>query len=214
MPEIDTTPKEWATLSARFQRQVWVIPPAVEQGEGDLSGKTTIVTEADTALGLECARQLCDLGISRLILAVRDEDSGLLARDELLSAFQYHHEPERTPAPAPPSFRERIASGQSVHDCDDYPPRLPLPRASPSPSPSPSPCLESIAHAQDEDGDGKWPPFKHAWLTKLNPHGTGIEVCQLGFARYQSITDLCRLRTGPGPARHLHQQSRLGQEGI
>ncbi|KAK7992992.1 hypothetical protein PG988_001786 [Apiospora saccharicola] len=56
-----------------FQRQFWVTPPPANRGEVDLSGKTAIVTEADSSLGLECARQLCELGISRLILAVSDK---------------------------------------------------------------------------------------------------------------------------------------------
>ncbi|KAK9423374.1 hypothetical protein SUNI508_04268 [Seiridium unicorne] len=47
--------------------------------------KTAIVTGSNTGIGLECARQLLDLGLSKLILAVRNEDKGHHARENLLS---------------------------------------------------------------------------------------------------------------------------------
>src|ERR1700722_2048369 len=50
-----------------------------------LSGKTIIVTGANTGLGFEAARQLLQLGTSTLILAVRDVAKGLRARTALLS---------------------------------------------------------------------------------------------------------------------------------
>ncbi|KAI1108312.1 putative short-chain dehydrogenase/reductase family protein [Nemania sp. NC0429] len=50
-----------------------------------LAGKTAIVTGANSGLGLECARQLLDGGLSRLILAVRDEGKGAAAREDLLT---------------------------------------------------------------------------------------------------------------------------------
>ncbi|KAI1434882.1 hypothetical protein GGR50DRAFT_659889 [Xylaria sp. CBS 124048] len=49
----------------------------------DLTGKTAIVTGSNRGIGLECARQLLDRGLSTLILAVRDERKGARARDEL-----------------------------------------------------------------------------------------------------------------------------------
>jgi len=50
-------------------------PPITRQNV-DLGGKTAIVTGSNVGIGLECARQLLDLGISKLILAVRSEDRG------------------------------------------------------------------------------------------------------------------------------------------
>ncbi|KAK8043495.1 NAD(P)-binding protein [Apiospora rasikravindrae] len=86
MPDFDTTPEQRATQGAFFKRQLRVTPPAVKPGEVDISGKTAIITGANTGLGFACARQLLDLGIARLILAVRNESSGQDARAELLGA--------------------------------------------------------------------------------------------------------------------------------
>ncbi|KAI0159864.1 retinol dehydrogenase 12 [Hypoxylon sp. FL1284] len=50
----------------------------------DLKGKTAVVTESNTGIGFECARQLLDLGIGKLIIAVRDEAKGQNAKRALL----------------------------------------------------------------------------------------------------------------------------------
>ncbi|RYC60419.1 hypothetical protein CHU98_g5770 [Xylaria longipes] len=52
---------------------------------GDLVGKTAIVTGSSSGIGLECARQLLDRGLGKLILAVRDEKKGAIAREDLAS---------------------------------------------------------------------------------------------------------------------------------
>ncbi|KAI1421684.1 hypothetical protein F5Y12DRAFT_766464 [Xylaria sp. FL1777] len=52
---------------------------------GDLVGKTAIVTGSSSGIGLECARQLLDRGLSKLILAIRDERKGALASEDLAS---------------------------------------------------------------------------------------------------------------------------------
>ncbi|KAI1125041.1 retinol dehydrogenase 12 [Nemania abortiva] len=52
---------------------------------GELAGKTAIVTGSNSGIGLECARQLLDKGLSKLILAVRDEGKGEIAREDLAS---------------------------------------------------------------------------------------------------------------------------------
>ncbi|KAI0526425.1 retinol dehydrogenase 12 [Xylaria bambusicola] len=51
----------------------------------DLVGKTAIVTGSSSGIGLECARQLLARGLSKLILAVRDEKKGAVAREDLMS---------------------------------------------------------------------------------------------------------------------------------
>ncbi|KAK5629538.1 hypothetical protein RRF57_005253 [Xylaria bambusicola] len=53
----------------------------------DLVGKTAIVTGSSSGIGLECARQLLARGLSKLILAVRDEKKGAIARDDLASGW-------------------------------------------------------------------------------------------------------------------------------
>ncbi|KAK8131614.1 NAD(P)-binding protein [Apiospora sp. TS-2023a] len=159
MPDFDTTPEQRATLMAFLRRQLWSAPLAVDKDEANLRGKTAIVTGANTGIGLACARQLYDLGITRLILAVRNTQAGLLARAELLGEPVHYdengHIPHPPPPPpsfleriasatgchdalddwplSPPGFRERIASREGVHDCDDYPPKPRGPAIPPAP---------------------------------------------------------------------------------
>jgi NAD(P)-dependent dehydrogenase (short-subunit alcohol dehydrogenase family) len=59
-----------------------VTPPSVHNV--NLNGKTAIVTGANTGIGFNCARQLLDLGLTKLIVAVRDEKKGHDARTQLL----------------------------------------------------------------------------------------------------------------------------------
>ncbi|KAI1458706.1 NAD(P)-binding protein [Annulohypoxylon moriforme] len=82
----DTPPEERATIRAVLWRQFFVTPPLVR--DVDLQGKTAIVTGSNGGLGFECARQLLDLGLSKLILAVRDELKGQKAATKLLSGRQ------------------------------------------------------------------------------------------------------------------------------
>lgn len=51
----------------------------------DLKGKATIVTGSNTGIGYECAAQLLNLGLSTLVLAVRDEAKREAGRKRLLS---------------------------------------------------------------------------------------------------------------------------------
>lgn len=76
---------EWRASQLHFYyRQLFITPPLVSRRDADLSGKTAIVTGANTGLGLEIARQLLDLGC-KVILAVRDEIKGERARQELIN---------------------------------------------------------------------------------------------------------------------------------
>ncbi|KAL7918079.1 hypothetical protein ACQKWADRAFT_324096 [Trichoderma austrokoningii] len=51
----------------------------------NLRGKTAIITGSNIGLGFECAGQLLDLGLSKLIIAVRSEAKGEEAKKLLLS---------------------------------------------------------------------------------------------------------------------------------
>ncbi|OTA57983.1 retinol dehydrogenase 12 [Hypoxylon sp. EC38] len=84
MAGFDTTPEKRATQRAFMKRQLFSNIPIVTRTEVDLQGKTAIITGSNTGLGLECARQLLDLGLSRLILAVRNESKGENAKKDLL----------------------------------------------------------------------------------------------------------------------------------
>ncbi|OAL66248.1 hypothetical protein A7C99_3356 [Trichophyton rubrum] len=74
-----------ATSLAFYHRQLFTTPPLASPDEVDLAGKTAIITGSNTGLGFECAQQLLDLGLSKLILAVRNETKGEDAREKLLS---------------------------------------------------------------------------------------------------------------------------------
>ena len=53
----------------------------------NLKGRTAIVTGASGGLGLECSRQFLQIGLSKLILAVRSTSKGESAREKLHSQF-------------------------------------------------------------------------------------------------------------------------------
>ncbi|ROV88730.1 hypothetical protein VMCG_10069 [Cytospora schulzeri] len=66
----------------RFWRQQYSFKPQQVRGVS-LQGKTAIVTGSNTGVGFETCRQLLDLGLSRLILAVRNEEKGKAAAHKL-----------------------------------------------------------------------------------------------------------------------------------
>ncbi|RDA83526.1 hypothetical protein CP532_4148 [Ophiocordyceps camponoti-leonardi (nom. inval.)] len=77
------TPEKEASLSQYFYRQFFGKTPTLTRNDVDLGGKTAIVTGSNTGLGLEVARQLLDLGLTNLIMAVRDVSKGESARQHL-----------------------------------------------------------------------------------------------------------------------------------
>ncbi|KAK1774374.1 hypothetical protein QBC45DRAFT_397120 [Copromyces sp. CBS 386.78] len=79
--KFNVTPSQQASLP-RFLYQQFTCRPKPVTGV-NLNGKTAIVTGSNTGVGLETARQLLDLGISRLILAVRNEAKGAAAAANL-----------------------------------------------------------------------------------------------------------------------------------
>ncbi|KAF3061439.1 Retinol dehydrogenase 14 [Daldinia childiae] len=82
----DITPEKEASKLQFLRRQFFGAPPEVSRHDVDLSGKTAVVTEANSGIGLECVRQLLDLGLSKLIIVVRDEVKGEAARKTLTAA--------------------------------------------------------------------------------------------------------------------------------
>lgn len=72
-----------ASIGRFFYRQLF-LTPAIPH-DMSLKGKTAIVTGSNTGIGLETARQLLDLGLSKLILAVRNESKGQRASTKLSS---------------------------------------------------------------------------------------------------------------------------------
>ncbi|KAM0546757.1 hypothetical protein ACHAPJ_010685 [Fusarium lateritium] len=79
----DITPEKRATALSFLRRQFFRKTSVVTKAEVDLSGKTAIVTGANVGLGFECSRQLLELGVSKLILAVRNIAKGEAALERL-----------------------------------------------------------------------------------------------------------------------------------
>lgn len=77
---LDQPPEKRATQSEFCKRQLFVKSPVILPSEVDLAGKTAIITGSSTGISLESSRQLLDLGLSRLILAVWSDSKGDAAR--------------------------------------------------------------------------------------------------------------------------------------
>ncbi|KAI3321028.1 retinol dehydrogenase 12 [Xylariaceae sp. AK1471] len=74
--------KKRASLGSFLYRQIFITPTVPHNV--NLKGKTAIVTGSNTGIGLDCARQLLDLGTSKLIIAVRNSSKAERARENLL----------------------------------------------------------------------------------------------------------------------------------
>ncbi|KGO64139.1 Short-chain dehydrogenase/reductase SDR [Penicillium italicum] len=79
--EFDISPEKQANVPRFFYHQLTVKPVTVEGVS--LAGKTALVTGSNTGVGLETSRQLLDLGLSKLVLAVRSEERGQTAKQKL-----------------------------------------------------------------------------------------------------------------------------------
>jgi len=72
---------------AFLYRQFFVTPPPPSSGTS-LVGKTGIITGSNIGLGYYAASQVLSLGLSRLIMAVRNTTKGEAARKSLLAALE------------------------------------------------------------------------------------------------------------------------------
>ncbi|RYP01054.1 hypothetical protein DL763_000475 [Monosporascus cannonballus] len=79
--DFDISPQKEGSIPSYLYRQLFFTPREVTNV--NLEGKTAIVTGSNCGVGLECCRQLLDLGISKLILAVRSQTRGQAAAAEL-----------------------------------------------------------------------------------------------------------------------------------
>lgn len=73
------------TRMLQFWKQQASYKPVEVRGV-DLHGQTAITIGSNTGVGFHTARQLLDLGLTRLILAVRDENKGNAAASQLTEA--------------------------------------------------------------------------------------------------------------------------------
>ena len=76
------------TYTGFFYRQIFVTPSLITPSTRSLVGSTGIVTGSNTGLGYHASAQLLSLGLSHLILAVRDSSKGEAARTSLLASFK------------------------------------------------------------------------------------------------------------------------------
>lgn len=79
------SPEQESTVTQFFYRQFLITPRPVGAHEVNVVGKTAIVTGSNCGIGLECASQLLDLGVGKLILAVRSVKSGEDAKLKIAS---------------------------------------------------------------------------------------------------------------------------------
>lgn len=75
------------TYRGFLYRQLFITPPTVTSTPVSLVGQTGIVTGSNTGLGYHASSQLLALGLSHLILAVRDTAKGEQAKTSLLSTL-------------------------------------------------------------------------------------------------------------------------------
>lgn len=71
-------------MSQFFYRQLFGQTKEITRIDVNLRGKTAIVADSNTGLGLETTQQLLDLGLSKLIMAARNMPKAEAARKSLL----------------------------------------------------------------------------------------------------------------------------------
>ncbi|CAL8582776.1 hypothetical protein XPA_008421 [Xanthoria parietina] len=76
------------TYRGFLYRQLFITPAPITPSTVSLAGQTGIVTGSNTGLGYHASSQLLSLGLSRLILAVRDTTKGEKARSSLLATLE------------------------------------------------------------------------------------------------------------------------------
>jgi NAD(P)-dependent dehydrogenase (short-subunit alcohol dehydrogenase family) len=84
--DFDISPEKQAAFSQFLYRQFFITPSPVSPNESDLQGMTAIVTGSNGGIGFECCHQLQALGLTKLILAVRDEPKGRAAAAQLANS--------------------------------------------------------------------------------------------------------------------------------
>lgn len=106
----------WEATSLHFlYRQFFITPPVAPAGT-NLSGQTGIVTGSNIGLGVEASRQFLEIGLSTLILAVRDVSKGAAAKQDLESSLSRPDGKPSTNKPNIEVWHLDMASYDSVQD--------------------------------------------------------------------------------------------------
>lgn len=112
------------TYRGFFYRQVFVTPAAINPSTCSLVGKTGVVTGSNTGLGYHASLQLLDLGLSNIILAVRDSTRGEAAKASLLAAVRRSEKKQPaihvwaldlTSYPSIVAFTQRLRDTPDIH---------------------------------------------------------------------------------------------------
>lgn len=112
------------TYRGFFYRQIFVTPALINPSTCSLIGKTGIVTGSNTGLGYHASLQLLNLGLSNLILAVRDSTRGEAAKKSLLAAIRQSEKKQPaihvwpldlTSYPSIVAFTQRLRDSPDIH---------------------------------------------------------------------------------------------------
>jgi NAD(P)-dependent dehydrogenase (short-subunit alcohol dehydrogenase family) len=68
-------------------KQLLVLPKPLPSNNASLRGQTAVITGSNGGIGFEACRQLLQLSLSRLIMAVRSQSSGTAAAEKLRADF-------------------------------------------------------------------------------------------------------------------------------
>lgn len=77
------TPEKQASQLQYYRRRFFETCPVTTRSDVDLGGKAAILTGASGGIGVECARQLLDLGLSKLGKKETATSPGRLAQNSL-----------------------------------------------------------------------------------------------------------------------------------
>jgi NAD(P)-dependent dehydrogenase (short-subunit alcohol dehydrogenase family) len=82
------SPEKEASFSQFLYRQFFEPPLPISSDKVNLKGQTAVVTGSNGGIGLEVCKQLLHLGLTKLIIAVRDESKGKIAAESLSTLSQ------------------------------------------------------------------------------------------------------------------------------
>jgi len=79
----DMPPRVEGFVSTFIKNQFRTTLPIITRKDANMNGKVAIITGSNTGIGLESSKQLLDLGLSRLIMAVRSTERGEIIASKL-----------------------------------------------------------------------------------------------------------------------------------
>jgi NAD(P)-dependent dehydrogenase (short-subunit alcohol dehydrogenase family) len=86
--QFDISPQKEGSFLQFLYRQFFLTPSPISSERINLNGQTAVVTGSNGGIGLEVCKQLLHLGLTKLIIAVRDESKGKAAAASLSTSSQ------------------------------------------------------------------------------------------------------------------------------